>query len=232
MKRFFLLICCCLCMVASGSYAQNKQTAEYDWDAKMKELGLTDVCFWEPSIQYHLVYATADNFLKKPLYNSKLTKAWLHPHAAIKLIHAQELLQKERPDLALLIYDAARPVEVQRVMADWAKRTNNLYFVADPSKGGGGQHNFGMAVDVTLVSDNGEWLPMGTPFDFIGLDAHTDKEDDLVKRRRITPSEYNNRRLLRQVMEAAGFTSITTEWWHFNACSREEANKKYKLIDR
>jgi len=232
MKRFYVLICC-LCMIASvGSFAQNKPSAEYNWDARMKALGLTDVCFWEPTIQYHLVYATADNFLKKSLYNSKLTKAWLHPHAALMLIHAQELLRKEHPELSLLIYDAARPVEVQRIMADWAKRTNNSNFVADPSKGGGGQHNVGMAVDVTLVNDQGEWLPMGTPFDYIGPEAHTDQEDDLLKRRRITPSEYNNRRLLRRVMEGAGFTSISSEWWHFNACSREEANKKYKLIER
>jgi len=197
----------------------------------MVELGLTDVCFWEPAIQCFLVYTTADNFMKKPLYNTKLTRAWLHPHAAMKLIHAQEILQQERPDLSLLIYDAARPIEVQRIMADWAKRTNNTNFVADPSKGGG-QHNYGMAVDVTLVNDQGEWLPMGTPFDFFGPEAYTDKEDVLLKQRRISPSEYKNRQLLRRVMEDAGFTSITSEWWHFNACSSEEAKKRYKLIDK
>jgi D-alanyl-D-alanine dipeptidase len=177
------------------------------------------------------VYATPDNFIKKPLYNTKLTKAWLQPRAAMMLIHAQERLQREYPHLSLLIYDASRPIEVQRVMAEWAKKTNNLSFVADPAKGGG-QHNYGMAVDVTLVNDKGEWLPMGTPFDFFGPEAHTDKEDELLKSRRITPSEYQNRRLLRQIMEAVGFTSITNEWWHFNACTRDEAKNQYPLIDR
>ena len=231
MRILYLLLCSFVCLITSGSYAQNRTAVEYNWDVRMVELGLTDVCFWEPAIQCFLVYTTADNFMKKPLYNTKLTRAWLHPHAAMKLIHAQEILQQERPDLSLLIYDAARPIEVQRIMADWAKRTNNTNFVADPSKGGG-QHNYGMAVDVTLVDDQGEWLPMGTPFDFFGPEAYTDKEDVLLKQRRISPSEYKNRQLLRRVMEDAGFTSITSEWWHFNACSSEEAKKRYKLIDK
>ena len=218
-------------MAISGSIAQNRPVDTYNWDVRMRELGLTDVCFWEPAIQYYLIYATADNFMQKPLYNMKLTRAWLHPHAALKLIRAQEILQNERPELSLLIYDAARPIEVQRTMAEWAKRTNNLNFVSDPVKGGG-QHNYGMAVDVTLVNRQGEWLPMGTPFDFFGPEAYTDKEEELLRQRRISPSEYQNRRLLRQVMEAAGFTSIRNEWWHFNACSSEEAKTRYKLIDR
>jgi D-alanyl-D-alanine dipeptidase len=218
-------------MFSSYSNAQNERTVEYDWDAKMKGMGFVDVCFWEPSIQCYLVYKTRDNFTGMPLYNSKLTKAWLHPRAAGMLIRAYDLLRNERPDLSLLIYDAARPVEVQRKMNEWAKKTNNAYYVADPAKGGG-LHNYGMAVDVTLVDKNGEWLPMGTPFDYFGPEAHTDKEDDLLKRRRITPLEYKNRKFLRRIMEEAGFSSITSEWWHFNACPREEAKEKYWLIER
>lgn len=227
--RTVFLFLCGLFFSSCGN-AQTKST-EYDWDAKMKDMGFIDVCFWEPSIQSYLVYATADNFIGKPLYNSRLTKAWLHPRAAKMLIHAQEILQKEHPNLALLIYDAARPIEVQRTMAEWAKRTKNDYYVADPARGGG-LHNYGLAVDVTLVDDKGEWLPMGTPFDFFGPESHTDKEDDLLKRRRISPSEYKNRKLLRRVMEGAGFTPIASEWWHFNVCTREEAREKYLLIDR
>jgi len=230
MRHYYLVINLLLCVFASHAYSQNRTNADFDWDAKMKGMGLVEVCFWEPTIQCYLVYATPDNFLKRPLYNSKLTKAWLHPRAAKMLIHAQEYLQKEYPELSLLIYDAARPIQVQRTMSEWAKRTNNDNFVSDPAKGGG-QHNYGMAVDVTLVNDKGEWLPMGTPFDFFGPEAQTDKEDSLLKSRRITPLEYHNRKLLRRIMEAAGFTSIINEWWHFNACPREEAVKKYRLIE-
>jgi D-alanyl-D-alanine dipeptidase len=231
MKNIRLLFTYILMFVVCGCNSQNKKTIEYDWDAKMKDMGLIDVNFWEPSIQVYLVYATKDNFTGKPLYNSKLTKAWLHPKAAKKLLHAQDILRKERPDLSILIYDAARPMEVQREMGEWAKKTKNEYYVADPDKGGG-LHNYGMAVDVTLVEEKGEWLPMGTPFDFFGPEANIDKEEDLVKRRRITPSEFKNRRLLRKIMTQAGFKTIKSEWWHFNACSRDEAQAKYLLIEK
>ena len=230
MKRLCIFMYVCLCLYTLCVQAQSRQSDEYDLDTKMKDMGLTDVCFWEPSITCFLVYATHDNFMQKPLYNTKLTKAWLHPLAARMLIRAQDYLQKERPDLSLLIYDAARPMEVQKTMWEWAKRTKNEQYVADPSKGGG-LHNYGMAVDVTLVNDKGEWLSMGTPFDFFGPASHTDKEDDLLKKRLITPSEYNNRKLLRRIMEQAGFTSVSSEWWHFNACSREEAVRKYSIIE-
>jgi hypothetical protein len=38
-KRFIY----CLCVYASIIHAQTKQNTEYDWDAKMKTLGLTNV---------------------------------------------------------------------------------------------------------------------------------------------------------------------------------------------
>jgi D-alanyl-D-alanine dipeptidase len=226
-----LLLC-----VAFVGYAQNKKPAasassEYNWDAKLKAMGFVDVTFWEPTIQCYLVYTTKDNFIGRPIYNSRLTRPWLHPRAAKMLIRAQEMLHIEHPELSLLIYDAARPMEVQRSFSEWAKKTKNEYYVADASKGGG-LHNYGLAVDVTLVDGNGAWLSMGTPFDYFGDEAHTDNEDDLLKRRRITPSELQNRRLLRRVMEKAGFTSVASEWWHFNACTRDEARAKYKVIER
>jgi hypothetical protein len=32
-------------------------------------------------------------------------------------------------------------------------------------------------------------------------------------------------------MIQAGFTTVTSEWWHFNACSGNVAKKYYKLIE-
>jgi len=225
--RCFILIISLL--YAINCDAQRRRTPVFDWDAKMDQMGLVDVCHWEPSIQAYLVYRTANNFMGKPLYNRKLTKAWLHPRAATKIIRAQELLRKERPTLSILILDAARPVEVQQLMSEWAEQHKNNYYVANPEKGGG-LHNYGMAVDVTLVDANGDRLPMGTPFDFFGPEANTDREDELLKNKQISQEEYDNRRFLRRVMQQAGFQSVTSEWWHFNACTREEAVKSFKPI--
>ena len=31
-------------------------------------------------------------------------------------------------------------------------------------------------------------------------------------------------------MESQQFKNIATEWWHFNACSRNEAKQKYTIL--
>jgi len=226
---YTLLLVCVLGILYSN--AQRRRTPVYDWDAKLEKMGFVDVCYWKPEIQSYLVYRTSNNFLGEPLYNRKLTKAWLHPKAAVKLFKAQELLQHERPELFFLILDAARPLEVQQKMSEWAKKNENSYYVADPDKGGG-MHNYGMAVDITLIDSEGEQLSMGSSFDHFGPESHTDREDELLKSHKITQAEYNNRRLLRHIMEEAGFKPVASEWWHFNACTREEALKNFTPIEK
>ena len=200
-----------------------------DWDKQLADMGFVDIISLDSTIQVHLIYATASNFLNKPVYDG-ITKAWLHPDAAKKLMQAQQNLKHEHPVYSLLVYDAARPMEVQRQMWELVRGTENVYYVSNPANRNG-RHNYGMAVDVTIVDGEGRPLPMGTPVDFFGEEANTDKETDLVKAGKITETEFQNRRLLRRVMQQAGFTSVTSEWWHFNACSAEVAKAKYKLIE-
>ena len=200
-----------------------------DWDQYLQSFGFVDVRQMDPSIQVHLVYATPHNFMNETVYTG-ITKAWLHPDGADKLLQAQQLLKKEYPGYSLLVYDAARPFEVQKKMWQLVRGTKNVYYVANPAKGGG-LHNYGMAVDVTIVTENGEPLPMGTSYDFFGKEAHTDNEKALVESGKITDYELRNRQLLRRIMRQAGFTTVTSEWWHFNACSRSTAKEKYRLIE-
>ena len=192
-------------------------------------MSMVDIRTMDSTIQVYLIYATASNFLNKPVYEG-ITKAWLHPDAAKKIVRAQQLLKNEYPDYSLLVYDAARPMEVQRQMWEIVKGTKNVYYVSNPANRNG-RHNYGMAVDVTIVDDTGQPLPMGTPVDFFGEEAHTDNEAALVKAGKITETEWQNRKLLRRVMQQASFTTITSEWWHFNACSSQEAKAKYKIIE-
>ena len=192
-------------------------------------MGFVDVHSLDSTIQVHLVYATSSNFMNKPVYDS-ISKAWLHPDAAKKLIQAQQNLKREQPAYSLLVYDAARPMEVQRQMWEIVRDTKYIYYVANPDNRNG-RHNYGMAVDVTIIDEDGQPLPMGSSFDYFGEEAHTDKEADLVKAGKITKAEFQNRILLRRVMQQAGFTTITSEWWHFNACSSEEAKRRYKIIE-
>ena len=96
---------------------------------------------------------------------------------------------------------------------------------------GGGLHNYGLAVDITIVDSEGKELDMGTHVDFLGSKSNIDKEEDLVRSGKITLQARNNRILLRKVMNAGGWKPLKSEWWHFNLCSRTQARAKYKRLD-
>lgn len=198
-------------------------------DIYLAKKGMVNVSELDSTLQVCLKYATPDNLMGEIVYEG-ITGIWLHPDAAKKLVKAQELLKKENPSYSLLVFDAARPMSVQRIMWNIVRGTDKTNYVSNPAKGGG-LHNYGMAVDVTILDAQGKELPMGTPFDFLGKEAHITDEEVLVQEGKITPEERKNRQLLRKIMRQAGFRTILYEWWHFNACSREEARKNYLLID-
>lgn len=200
-----------------------------DLDTYLRSKGMVDISELDSTIRVQLVYASPDNFLGKPVY-AGITRAWLHPDAAKKLVAAQQMLKKEYPELTLVVYDAARPMEVQRKMWAMVRGTDKVNYVSNPSNGGG-LHNYGMAVDVTILDKDDRPLPMGTPFDFFGEEAHTNNENALLAAGRITNEAFENRRLLRRIMRNAGFRVIPYEWWHFNACSRAEARESYPVLD-
>ncbi|MDR2042447.1 MAG: M15 family metallopeptidase [Tannerella sp.] len=211
-----------LLLFSPGSHAE-------DWDKRMQESGMVDVRTLDSTIQVRLAYATPVNFMSKAVYQGA-TRAWLHPDAARMLVKAQQYLREEHPGYTLLVYDAARPMAVQRLMWEQVRGTPRAYYVSNPQKKSG-RHNYGMAVDVTILDHTGRPLPMGTLFDYFGVEANTDKEEALLQSGRINREDYENRRLLRRVMRRAGFTTISSEWWHFNACSSRTAQQKYKRIE-
>ncbi len=193
----------------------------------MEEQGLVDIQQKDSSIVVDLKYSTTDNFTKTVLYDS-LYNAYLHPMAAKKLAKAQGLLKEFDPNLSLLIYDAARPMSVQKKMYAVVQNTPYHSYVANPSRTG--MHNYAMAVDLTICKDDKTPLDMGTPFDFFGRAAGINKEDQLVLEGVLTGDQVKNRRLLRRIMVEAGFIAIRGEWWHFNASSLEYAKTNIPLI--
>lgn len=198
-------------------------------DRYLASLGLIDVSTLDTTLRIQLIYASDDNFLKAAVYKG-ITRAWLRSEAAQMLAEAARALKKEHPGWTLIVYDAARPLSVQRLMWQQVRGTANTNYVSNPANGGG-LHNYGMAVDVSIADETGTPLPMGTPVDFFGAEAHTTHEDALVKEDRISREAYENRRLLRRIMQGAGFRTIPYEWWHFNACSRPFARAHYPVIE-
>lgn len=194
----------------------------------LKSLGLINVKELESSIQIELKYATTDNFTKTILYDS-ISQAFLHPIAANKLQKAQTLLKEIQSNYSLLVYDAARPMSVQKKMYNVVKNTPYHAYVANPSRTG--MHNYGMAVDLTICDENNIPLDMGTPFDFFGRAAGINKEKELIAQGVLTKEQVDNRLLLRKIMTEAGFIPIRGEWWHFNASSLNFAKENTSLIE-
>lgn len=195
---------------------------------KMQKEGYVNIKDLDKSIHVSLMYSRADNFTGSILYED-LREAYLHPIAAKALVKAQKRLKELRPDLSLKIYDAARPMHIQQKMWDKVKGTSKNIYVSNPANGGG-LHNYGLAVDVTICKLNGDSIPMGTKIDYMGRAAHIDKEQQLVNSRIITKEAMKNRQLLREVMRYAGFRPLRSEWWHFNFRSRAQARKFFKAI--
>ncbi|MEL6636293.1 MAG: M15 family metallopeptidase [Bacteroidota bacterium] len=154
----------------------------------------------DSSLVLDLKYATDDNFVEEQLYDCP--RCFLRPAVARALIRAQRQLR--RRGLGFKLLDCYRPRPIQQKLWD---KVPNASYVTPPAKGS--MHNRGRAVDLTLVTLAGRELDMGTPFDFFGPRAHhtyTALPDSILERRR----------LLRTTMEAEGFRSIRTEWWHYS----------------
>ena len=196
---------------------------------------LVNVQTADPSILVELKYSTTDNFVKQDVYGD-LTRAYLQPMAARKLAAASQWLQVRRPELRLLVYDAARPQSAQwklwNALPQYSERQRRTY-VADPREGS--IHSYGCAVDLTLATvGNGALKPldMGTPYDFFGPLAYPSREAAMLKSGKLTKQQVANRQLLRQAMRAGGFTPIEYEWWHFNALSRRQAKQQFRRIEK
>ena len=197
----------------------------------MQKQGLIDVQTVDPSVLVELKYSTTDNFVKQDVYGD-LTRAYLQPMVAQKLRRASQWLQVRRPDLRLLIYDAARPQSAQwklwNALPQYSEKQRRTY-VADPREGS--IHSYGCAVDLTLVTADGRALDMGTPYDFFGPKAYPRQEAQMLRSGTLTKLQVANRRLLRQAMQAGGFMPIAYEWWHFNALSRKQARQQFKRVE-
>lgn len=195
-----------------------------------ESLGLIALSELDPTIIIDLKYATKDNFMKMKLY-SEIKTAYLQKDVAERLVACQAYLKELHPNLSLLVYDAVRPVSVQQKMWDaldsipFERRTK---FVSNPKNGS--IHNYGAAVDITLCDLEGNPLDMGAFYDDIREIAYPRLEDQFLASGELTEEQVANRKLLRKVMFSQGFKNIPTEWWHFNACSRIEAKKKYKVF--
>ena len=222
----FIAFICALTITCSTAFAGEGQKSPTDIT---KIPGLVDVVSLAPDVKVELIYSTTDNFLGKDVYGD-LEQCYLQKDAAKMMAKAAQALKALKPDLKLLAYDCVRPVSVQRIMWDVVKGTPQQNYVANPNSKTGSIHNYGCAVDLTLVNKDGKALDMGTKFDFFGKKAQPRHELNFFRKKELTSQQYVNRLLLRLVMVQAGFSPIPNEWWHFNCASPRKTRQLYKKV--
>lgn len=168
--------------------------------AELNPTVFVDIRSINPRIALDIRYATRNNFVKETLYPQ--ARCILRAATAQQLSQVQTELEKR--GLGLKVFDCYRPLSVQKRL--WQIKPDERY-VANPNNGS--RHNRGAAVDLTLVDRTGKELPMPTGFDDFTERASLSYND-------LPAQVLRNRQLLQDAMVRAGFTPLSTEWWHFD----------------
>jgi D-alanyl-D-alanine dipeptidase len=176
--------------------------------------GLVELTTLDPTIRLDIRYASANNFLGRPVYRE--ARAFLQRPAAEAVLRAHRALARD--GFGLLVFDGYRPWSVTKLFWDLTPPAKRA-FVADPSKGS--KHNRGCAIDLTLyelASDREVAMP--SPYDDFSARAAPDYAGG-------TPEQSAARDRLRATMEREGFAVEPNEWWHFNYRGWE----RYPILD-
>jgi len=215
-----LLLALLAATARAGGPAESLQRIEAspDYVELLPAMGLT----------LDLRYATANNFVGENLYGD-FHRAFLHRIAAEKLSRAVENLRKANPGYRFVVFDALRPRSVQEIL--WAKvrGTAQEKYVADPKQGS--MHNFGFALDLSVLDESGKELDMGTGFDAFTPLAEPREEQLFLAEGKLSSRQIGNRKLLRSAMEDAGFIQRPDEWWHFDALPAAEVLGAYPIVE-
>ncbi len=216
-------------LCALGLLGLSAATLADEIEQKFVTAGLVDIQSIAPGIQVDLVNANPDkNFFQTDFYQG-LNKAYLRKPIAQKLAKAQAILKQKHPSYALLVLDAARPRSVSRAMYEKMKGTRFERYVARPDKGS--MHNYGIAIDITIMDGQGHRLDMG-PSPFYSSHASLYWQYLLKKAgKELSPQQKRNRALLKRVMQKAGFYPLAHEWWHFNGMKKTDVRKSYPIIE-
>jgi D-alanyl-D-alanine dipeptidase len=180
------------------------------------------------NVKINLKYASLDNFMGEDLYGN-YKKAFLHKDAAVKFERAIGLLQQEKRRWSFIIFDALRPRSVQWRMWAKVKNTPQEKYIANPELGS--PHNFGMALDLSLLDENGKAVNMGAGFDEFSEVSEPRFEERFLKEGKLSAGNLESRLVLRRCMTNGGFLQLPHEWWHYNALPEEVIRKNYSVIE-
>ncbi len=164
---------------------------------------LVELIKLDPTIKLDIRYATANNFVGRPLYTE--ARAFLQKRAAEALKRANAKLHQQ--GYGVLIFDGYRPWAITKLFWEVTSGAQRN-FVADPRKGS--KHNRGCAVDLSLYDlATGKEVEMPGAYDEMSERSYPTYKGGTAAQRRA-------RDLLRAALEAEGFRVNEYEWWHFD----------------
>jgi D-alanyl-D-alanine dipeptidase len=196
----------------------------------MNNLDISDFVYMEAfeegfPIKIDLVYSDGDhpeNIFKTSVYR-KGSKLWLHKDLAKVVLFASEIANKDL-GYVLVLKDGLRTVDAQEIIYNTDIVQSNPHWTQEGpnrllSPPGKGAHPRGMAIDLCLMNRAGEYLDMGTPFDYLSPDpganpAHRNYKDfpDFI---------LQNRAYLKNIIVSASYKMkcplipLDSEWWDF-----------------
>jgi D-alanyl-D-alanine dipeptidase len=188
------------------------------------------------AIECKLAYATNENFLGRIVagYHPDVCNiCYLTPNAAEALCKVQDILNKKQ--LGLFVFDSYRPLRAVRDFNHWMRapvkndhelarkeihyphvEKNQLavlgYVCDDVSN-----HCFGDTIDLSLIElSSKKFLNMGACFDFFDEISYP-----AASAKMIGQEAFDNRRILSDAMQEAGFLPYEKEYWHFTFRQRD-----------
>ena len=170
-------------------------------DEVYSQNGLVELIQLDPTFVIDLKNATTDNITGIVQYEHAL--CLVHIDIAEALMKAQALAMAD--GYRIKIWDAYRPISVQAAM-NASLPDDQKHFVPPPSNTS--QHCRGIAVDITLVDENGVELDMPTGYCEFTEATYPDYTG-------ATALQTQNREYLKSLMKEAGFNVLWLEWWHY-----------------
>ena len=204
MKSNFLTFAWLFVLLVLAPLARTQETvAPPKLPGATRKADLVELKSLDNTIKLDVRYATANNFVGRPVYPEP--RAFLQRPAAEAVVRVHQKLKKQ--GLGVVIFDGYRPWSVTKLFWD-ATSGDQRNFVADPAKGS--KHNRGCAVDLGLYDlKTGKNIEMPSGYDEFSERAYPAYAGG-------TPEQTRMRELLRREMETEGFNVIKTEWWHFD----------------
>ena len=187
-----------------------------------------------PGVYWDAKYASSENFTGAPVDGYSANRVACSKKLASALLKARDLAQTK--GFKLLVWDAARPQRAVDRFVAWSKepedqktraehypnlKKSQLFREGYIARRSG--HTRGAAVDLTLMTEDGLALDMGGGFDLMDKKSHHGAKG-------LTKVQTQNRKTLKELMEACGFTAYRSEWWHYSLKSEPYPGEYFDFV--